>query len=720
MLATCYYRAGKAVAAHSILSRSGCKSGACKFLLARCCVDLKKYSEAEEFLLSSFRDSDSKSHTVTNALREDELIGEFGDSAAFVAQLLGLISVKTERSARAIKYYSISLKLNPFLWSSFEALIQLGQKVDLPKTFSVSDVDFNMCHGSNALVSLWNNSARVPVANDVASGLPSQTVPLKDCNFEINSPFAVIKPALIEGAIDVFTPVNNDWTNASHAAPVKQQHNNVKSTKKSYLSTQNAGIVSDLFTLRSDTPLGVTLRSSFPLNDQKTPTDSNGMNPLKAPEKLKLPPRAAKRQTRPRPDVPRTRSTKGNIFSMSGNMNQEVPQSPSQTTQPLGQQLLRRSSRLGNSSSSVKENTSKPASNQENKKNTSLNTSINNNNNLPKKPRRSSSTVTSDHLIINDSNDKVVQDCPKVSEEDLAQAGLKMQRASAESIMNVLRTLAKAANYLSQFESQKAIQVLLTLPPKHLKSGYVLSTLGKCHFELAQYTQAIKYYEESRQVEPHRVHGLEFYTTALWHQQQEVKLSMLSQELIEYDTNCPQTWCVAGNCFSLQKEHETAIKFLQRAIQVDPEFAYAYTLLGHELVLTEEMDHAMACYRSAIRIDPRHYNAWYGIANICYKQEKFQQAEVHYRKAMDINPNNSTLRCHLAVVLHALKKVDQSLEVLDEAIKMDPDNVLCKFHRASFYCSSERHQEALSELEALKILIPKESLVYFLTGKVCF
>ena len=709
--------------AHSLLSRSGCKSGACRLLLARCCVDLKKYSEAEEFLLAPFRNSDPKTHTVTTALREDELIGEFGDSAAFVAQLLGLISVKTERSARAIKYYNLSLKMNPFLWSSFEALIQLGQKVDLPKTFSVSDVDFNLCHGSNALVSLWNNSTRTPAA-DIVSGLPSQTVPLKDCNFEINSPFAVIKPASIEGAVDVFTPVNTNWTNTSHAAPIKQLEN-VKSAKKSYLSTQNTSIVTDLFTSRSDTPLGVTLRStmgSFPLSDQKTPTDGNELNPLLAPEKV--PARGAKRQTRPRREVPQTRSTKGNIFSMSSNINQEAnnPQSPGQVTQPLGQvtqplgqQLLRRSTRLGNSSSSVKENTSKPAPNQENKKNTSMTCNVNSNN-LPKKPRRSSSTVTSDHLIMNEHSKQ--EGGSKVSEEDLVAAGLKMQRASAEGIMNLLRSLAKGAYYLSQFDSSKAIQVYLALPPKHLKSGYVLSSLGKCHFELAQYTLAIKYYEECREVEPHRVQGLEYYTTALWHHQQEVKLSMLSQELIEYDKNCPQTWCVAGNCFSLQKEHETAIKFFQRAIQVDPDFAYAYTLLGHELALTEEMDHAMSCYRSAIRIDPRHYNAWYGIATICYKQEKFQQAEVHYRKAMEINPNNSTLRCHLAVVLHALKKVDQSLEVLDEAIKMDPDNVLCKFHRASFYCSSERHQEALTELEALKILVPKESLVYFLIGKV--
>ena len=71
-----------------------------------------------------------------------------------------------------------------------------------------------------------------------------------------------------------------------------------------------------------------------------------------------------------------------------------------------------------------------------------------------------------------------------------------------------------------------------------------------------------------------------------------------------------QAWCATGNCFSLQKEHDVAIRFFQRAMQVDPNFPYAYTLLGHEYVLIEELDKAMAAFRNAIRIDPRHYNAW--------------------------------------------------------------------------------------------------------------
>ena len=83
-----------------------------------------------------------------------------------------------------------------------------------------------------------------------------------------------------------------------------------------------------------------------------------------------------------------------------------------------------------------------------------------------------------------------------------------------------------------------------------------------------------------------------------------------TQEMVALDRLAPQTWCVLGNCFSLQREFETAIKFFHRAIQVDATFTYAYTLAGHEHVSNEDFDKATASFRDALRYDQRHYNAW--------------------------------------------------------------------------------------------------------------
>ena len=42
------------------------------------------------------------------------------------------------------------------------------------------------------------------------------------------------------------------------------------------------------------------------------------------------------------------------------------------------------------------------------------------------------------------------------------------------------------------------------------------------------------------------------------------------------------------------QEHDTALKFFQRAIQLQPDLAYAYTLSGHEHSAKDDFEKAAA------------------------------------------------------------------------------------------------------------------------------
>ncbi|GFQ66074.1 cell division cycle protein 27 homolog [Trichonephila clavata] len=697
LLATCYYRAGRIGAAYSVLKRKGCHSSQCRFLYARCCVDLKKFSEAEFSITGS---------SIAKTKSLDDIVSEFGDFSSFVVQLLGNICYKTSRFAKAAEAYRKSLKLNPFLWSSYESLINLGEKPDPCKVFNITNAEhLSMCHGTNPLVNLVN---KTPVPNNVnyiketpnicndiiqdssqisnkISIVPVSPIP---SIYSSQSPLAFIR-STPDVNIEVFTPENNSWvpfqTYAKNAKKYAKSGRNLFGAQNSYSPiTPSFGIL----------PL------STPITNQDLESQVSDKGSLK-----KTP------MTRRSQDM---NPPKFQIFSQSGNNNNNntsLSQTPQASLAPVSLGNVRRSSRLFSSSNSVKEN------NKSSTRSRFISTKA-----PTKKPKaRTARTPNSEpkESELNEINKPEIQSENKLSNSaTIIQAALSMQKASAEGLMTLLQEMGKAQLYLGHYFCRKALEVLNSLPPQHFETGWVLTTMGKAHFELAEYKQAIALFEEVRRLEPHRLQGMEYYSTALWHLQKEVALSTLAQELTDFDIKSPQTWCAAGNCFSLQKEHETAIKYLQRAVQVDENFAYAYTLLGHEYVMTEEMDKAMTCFRNAIRIDPRHYNAWYGVGMIYYKQEKFQLAEVHYEKALKINPQSSVLKCHIGVVLHALKKMDKSLATLNEAIAMDPKNPLCKFHRASVYFSLDRHEEALKDLEELKEIVPKESLVYFLIGKV--
>ena len=69
---------------------------------------------------------------------------------------------------------------------------------------------------------------------------------------------------------------------------------------------------------------------------------------------------------------------------------------------------------------------------------------------------------------------------------------------------------------------------------------------------------------------------MEYYSASLWHLEKATELSVLADDLRHADTLRPETWCIMGNLMSLTKDHEAAIKFIERAIQITPIISLCY------------------------------------------------------------------------------------------------------------------------------------------------
>ncbi|XP_030570011.1 cell division cycle protein 27 homolog [Drosophila novamexicana] len=455
--------------------------------------------------------------------------------------------------------------------------------------------------------------------------------------------------------------------------------------------------------------------------------------------------------------INRQEKSKPAVFTQAGNITPRTPNNVVGNGPPNPNAAVRRSSRLfSNSAYSVKENNKSPNITNNNKfvqprspprkTKSSRMTKICLNNELieekthhhlaeklsekqSRKEKEKVETITSGATAGGNSQSsinnrsaeeaKVLLNNSLNNAQTLAHQLLSMKKQSADGLMLLLRDLAEGYKLLSAFQCKAAIMHLEgTIPKHHLSSSWVQSLIGMCRYELRDYEAAVLIFKRIHETEPCRLDYMEIYSTSLWHLQKEVALSALAQDLIAQDKRSPVTWCVAGNCFSLHKEHETAIKFFKRAVQVDPDFVYSYTLLGHELVLTEEFDKAMDYFRAAVVRDPRHYNAWFGIGTIYSKQEKYELAELHYVKALKINTQNSVILVHIGAMQFFMQKKDLALQTLNTAATIDPKNPLARFHRGSIYFSLGKYQEALRELEELKEIVPKESVVFYLIGKI--
>ncbi|KFM28329.1 Cell division cycle protein 27-like protein [Auxenochlorella protothecoides] len=254
--------------------------------------------------------------------------------------------------------------------------------------------------------------------------------------------------------------------------------------------------------------------------------------------------------------------------------------------------------------------------------------------------------------------------------------------------------------------------------PGRCVTGWALCTTGRALAGAVRYAESARAFARARALEPGRLADMEAYSTVLWHLRAGPALSALAQDLLALDRLSPAAWCAAGNCFSLQRDHDTALRFFRRALQLDGGRAYAHTLAGHEFLALEDFDKAMGCYRAALRIELRHYNAWFGMGHIFYRQEKWSLAEYHFRRATAIHPTSSVLRCYLGMALRRLERLEEALLELHRAIAADPKNPLARFEAANVLLACERPRDALHELQALHDVAPQEVSTYFQMGKV--
>lgn len=292
------------------------------------------------------------------------------------------------------------------------------------------------------------------------------------------------------------------------------------------------------------------------------------------------------------------------------------------------------------------------------------------------------------------------------------------EKGDIQSILQTLATAGKAYQELCQYQCQACLDTLKTLPISHQNTSWVLHQQGKAYLELNEFTAAQRCLEHMKHLEPGRLEGLELLSTVYWQLKKEVALASLAQHVVVWNKKSPQAWCVVGNCFSLQKDHEAALSFFKRSLQLDPDFTYTHTLCGYEYMANEDFEPAMACFRQAIRTNERHYNAWYGLGCIYHRQEKYDLAEYHFERACQIHPSSSILRCNWGISQHANGKAYQALETLSEASRLDPSNPQARFQRATIYSALHRPHEAAMELEKVRDAAPREATVHFCLGKV--
>ena len=151
----------------------------------------------------------------------------------------------------------------------------------------------------------------------------------------------------------------------------------------------------------------------------------------------------------------------------------------------------------------------------------------------------------------------------------------------------------------------------------------------------------------------------------------------LNAELARYELRkAPNNWYALhtlGVTSHLQGQPTEAVRFLRRALELNPAFAEAHYHLGIVLQTGGRLDEAATRYREALRLRPDDPDAHYNLALALQSLGRPAEASGHYRESLRLRPDDAEAHNNLGNLLLQQGAIDEAVEHYREALRIRPD-----------------------------------------------
>jgi len=170
--------------------------------------------------------------------------------------------------------------------------------------------------------------------------------------------------------------------------------------------------------------------------------------------------------------------------------------------------------------------------------------------------------------------------------------------------------------------------------------------------------------------------------------------------------------------FYNKDDNETARRFFEEAITLDPNYYNAYVLLawtsfqeasfGWTKTHGISYEKALELAKKAITLDEQHADAYMVLANVYAKTGQFEKAMTTGKKGLSLGPAYSSVNADYGVILYNLGQFRDAIPFFEKAIRINPKppSWFLGMLGASYY-KMDKFKEAVPFLKKAILLDPK-------------
>jgi len=170
---------------------------------------------------------------------------------------------------------------------------------------------------------------------------------------------------------------------------------------------------------------------------------------------------------------------------------------------------------------------------------------------------------------------------------------------------------------------------------------------------------------------------------------------------MEYSDSYIQTqhYYGRGIYMYMMGKYEEAIKYYNRALEIDPEHTRIINSKGDSLYLLQKYEEALECYNRALETDPAHIDSWGDKGTALTALKKYDGAINCFNRALEINPRDPGTWYKKGDSLSLQNKYEEALKCYDRAIDFDlkpiSDKAEAWYKKGNIFAKQEKYEEAL-------------------------
>jgi TolB-like protein/tetratricopeptide (TPR) repeat protein len=147
---------------------------------------------------------------------------------------------------------------------------------------------------------------------------------------------------------------------------------------------------------------------------------------------------------------------------------------------------------------------------------------------------------------------------------------------------------------------------------------------------------------------------------------------------------------------------------IDRALALDPDLAEAHTALGYLHWLTWRTEDAVRALQLAVTLNPNYATAYQFLGRRLLSEGRLDEGEAMMRRATELDPLSHRILDNYYLPLSLQKRYAEALVVVDRALALQPDSLQARVWKTLCLSALGRHDEAVALLRE----IPQANDIY--------